>query len=400
MDLEEVLACLENPEKREEFILRLKNAGENSTPFWHVQKAMKELKMNKAPRGIDQKTILQHTLRFMDPDECFQSLRLVSESWKDAVETIKFNYEVPVIIFHAIDKIIKNGLPISPYFEKYLQCFKKLHVVMPLLASENGHHMISLVLNNMKKLNYIYLNSHCENLPETVDPFIFQILKNSHETLQFARISRFCVPDISFLKLKTLEIDIGIDICVPEFKTCFPRILKNMKRLQTVMIRLLGPTYCDVCEYIAQNYGKHCISADASHDDIEMLNIVPVKILINVFDLEENLQNFKYVSGLQYLHVSINFPEEPMTCGWDKYQELFDPCLNLKAIEFTWIDEHFSKTNFSQISETNQNIWKERILYFKARGICIVNEGEIDENKDLQTKLAKETGVTWKFNFS
>jgi len=397
MNFEEVVACLKNTEKREEFILRLQNAGENSKPFLHVQSAMVELKMNKAPRGIDEKTILQHTLKFTDPDECFQSFRLVCKSWKDAVETIKFNRTVPSKIFINIDKIIKNGLPILPYFEKYLQCFKKLWAPMEILASENGHLITSLILNNMGKLNSIWFEATNLTLPETVNPFMLQMLKNSHETLQTTRISRFCIPDISFPKLKILEIVIGKDICLPEFKTYFPLVLKNMERLQTVTLRLSGSDYVGVCKYIIKNYGKHCISATASSYNI--LHIVPAKIVTGVLELEEDLQNAKYVSGLQYLHVIIDSIGEPMGYGWDKYQEILDQCLNLKAVEFTWFDENSSKTTLSQISEPYQNIWQERMSYFKARGIRIVDDGEIDENEHLQTKLAKQAGVTWKFHF-
>jgi hypothetical protein len=249
LEFEEVVACLESTEKREEFILRLKNAGVNSTPSLNLQSAMTELKMNKAPRGIDEKTILQHTLKFTDPDECFQSFRLVCKSWKYAVETIKFNEELPLTIFDDIDEIIdKNGLPISPYFEKYLQCFRKLEVPMKLFSSKNGRHILSLVLKNMKKLNHINFDSDCESLPETVDPFMLQILENSHETLQCTSISRFCIPDISFPKLKTLTIEIGQDIRLPEFKTYFPLVLKNMERLETVKLCSLQPAYHNICE--------------------------------------------------------------------------------------------------------------------------------------------------------
>ena len=66
---------------------------------------MVELKMNKALRGIDEKTTLQHTFKFTDPDECFQSFRLVCKSWRDAVETIKFNRTVPLKTFRNIGKI-------------------------------------------------------------------------------------------------------------------------------------------------------------------------------------------------------------------------------------------------------------------------------------------------------
>jgi len=46
---------------------RLKKAGPNSIPHLQIENAMTELKMDKAPRGIDQKTIIQHTLRFSIP---------------------------------------------------------------------------------------------------------------------------------------------------------------------------------------------------------------------------------------------------------------------------------------------------------------------------------------------
>jgi len=52
-----------------------------------------------------------------------------------------------------------------------------------------------------------------------------------------------------------------------------------------------------------------------------------------------------------------------------------------------------------QISEANQKLWQKRISYFKARGICIVDDDEILGNKNLQMKLAKEAGFTWKFHF-
>merc|ERR1712034_53557 len=171
----------------------------------------------------------------------------------------------------------------------------------------------------------------------------------------------------------------------------------GMERLETVKLSLVKPGCNDVCEYIVKHYSKHFISRSA--DTYEMLNIVPVKILTDVVDLRENLQNFTYVSGLQYLHVEILDAEEPMSFGWDKYQESFDQCLNLKAIELTWMDEDAYNITLWQISEVNQKIWQERISYFKARGIRIVDDGEILGNENLQMKLAKEAGVTWKFHF-
>jgi len=233
------------------------------------------------------------------------------------------------------------------------------------------------------------------------------MLENSHETLQIASISRFYIPDISFPKLKLLEIEIGKDICLPEFKTYFPLILKNMERLETVNLSLRNPGKripgCnDVCEYIVKHYSKHCISASTNHELYEVLNIVPVKILSEVCDLRTHLQNFTYVSGLQYLHVLVDVEETSQE--WDENLERFDHYLNLKAVEITWMsweaEDTSVQTSLSQISEANQNILQERMSYFKARGIRIVDDGEICGNENLQMKLAKEAGVTWKFHFN
>merc|ERR1711925_15452 len=165
-------------------------------------------------------------------------------------------------------------------------------------------------------------------------------------------------------------------------------------------LSLFEPHFRDTCEYIAEHYDKHCISATLFDPELKILNIVPVKIVSHVDDLEQNLQHCKYISGVQYIHVCIEQPEESMRNGWDKYQDIFDQCLNLKAIELTWMGRYrATAAALSQVSAANQTIWNERISYFKARGIRIVDGGEIYNNENLQTKLAKEAGVTWKFCF-
>merc|ERR1711964_694489 len=103
---------------------------------------------------------------------------------------------------------------------------------------------------------------------------------------------------------------------------------------------------------------------------------------------------------LQYMHIRIARPEEPMYYYWDKYQEIFDQCPNLKAIEF----EGNKSTNFitdvlPNLSENNQQIWNERLSYFQARNIRFTNLGEIRNNENLRKELEKEAGVTWSFHF-
>jgi len=74
----------------------------------------------------------------------------------------------------------------------------------------------------------------------------------------------------------------------------------------------------------------------------------------------------------------------------------------LKAIEIIKSggeDKNFISEILPSWSETHQRIWKERMSYFKQRGICVTNKREICRNKVLQKQLAKKAGVTWRFDF-
>ena len=104
---------------------------------------------------------------------------------------------------------------------------------------------------------------------------------------------------------------------------------------------------------------------------------------------------------MEYVHVFIYHPNSPMRHDWNKYQEIFDQCINLKAIEFDKMEStaEFVTETLPKLSEANQEIWKERISYFQARGIRITYKNEIRGNENLKMKLAKEAGITWKFSF-
>jgi len=268
---------------------------------------------------------------------------------------------------------------------------------------EHKNKIFPLVLNNMKKLNEIIFSTDGEDLVEQFDSFAFQMLQNSNETLQTLRIPKFSIPDISFHKLTNLRLRIAENsIALHEFQKCFPKALKNMENLKTVELDLWEPSCLPVCQHICENYGKHCISAANVQLD-EILNIMPVKIVEQIglyLPMESVLANKKYTSHLKYAHVYIFYPEIPMQWGWDRYQETFDQCVNLKAIEFGDIhDANFVAEILPKLSEVNQEIWKERISYFQARGIHIANRNEIRGNENLRIKIAKEAGVTWKFHF-
>merc|ERR1712034_82053 len=109
--------------------------------------------------------------------------------------------------------------------------------------------------------------------------------------------------------------------------------------------------------------------------------------------------NQKYISAVEYLHVKIDFPEDPMTYNWDRYQGYFDQCRNLKEIELRCQRKNFITEILPNISQKNQKIWKELISYFQAHRIRLANYGDISKNETLRNKLAKEAGVSWRFHF-
>merc|ERR1711964_125299 len=105
--------------------------------------------------------------------------------------------------------------------------------------------------------------------------------------------------------------------------------------------------------------------------------------------------NGKYLWNLKYIHINISsFFDE-----WDGYQDIFDQCTNLKAIELC-VGATILSDILPHMSGINQQIWKERISYFEARGIRLANYKEIQDNENLKRKVAKEAGVPWIFHFN
>jgi hypothetical protein len=369
---------------------------------------MTELKMTQAPRGIDEKTMLQHTFRFCEAKECFQSFRLVSKSWKDAVETIRFNGFAEYSFFHSLCQKLSNTQGQVPsYYEKYLKAFRKAEIDMHGLG-EHKSIIFSLILNSMKKLNEIRFYGTNNKDPAQMS-FMSKIIETSQQTLQILTFpTLILVSKMSFPKLKIVTFRIRKERnSLNDFQTHFPNALQNMENLETVELELHGTLYDssgnDVCEYIAQNYAKHCISMNGrARVAPDELNYVGVKIFTFVKNLE-TLENKRHVRELQYLHVVCPTTlaaasETPMSYSWDRYREIFDECTNLKEIELICRDNDETIIDILPTLTTNdQQIWQERISYFNARQISLVEKGAIAKNEALKLKLAKEAGISWKF---
>jgi hypothetical protein len=366
-------------------------------------------KTNFAARGIDQINILQHIFKFVTPDDCFYSCRIVCKSWKHAVELIRFNSTIPIEKFRLMLLVfqhrIDRGSIIPLFFEKYFRCFKKVIVPMDVLKTHNSQPLASLIVNNLVQLNHLFFEADGQTMPDFVDQFVHEIVKNSQSTLQFLGISK-CL-DISkffFSKLETLHIDVGLNISCEEFEDFFLQCVETMKQLQLVELTMFHNLTNKFGEHISTNYAKHCIKASAGwpFDKYnETLDTIPVQILTNISNLNTNLKDKKYKRQLEYIHLEINVADISSN-GWEIYQEIFDNYVNLKAIEIHWKPgEIYYENRYNDGDEVltmYSNIWKERLEYFKNRGILNLRGGILN-NKKLEKQLAKKNDVLWKMNF-
>jgi len=200
-------------------------------------------------------------------------------------------------------------------------------------------------------------------------------------------------------------MDFGLpeSIDLEKFQNNFPIVLKNMENLNFFALRFrYKSSYPKFWEYIAQNYANHCVSACTKNEIVykTILDFVPIKCFVDVKDLI-CLENKKYISNLQYLHIIIVRKENPMDLNWDRYRDIFDQCINLKEIEISELsDKNFVTEILPTLSNTNQKIWKERLSYFQARGILMTNECKFSKDlKKFEKKVAKEAGLKWRFRF-
>ena len=336
------MRCLEITVKRKELISRLKRTSKNSIAFQNIKNGLIELKMNQPPHGIHQKHILQNTFQFIKPQECFHKLRLVSASWKNAVETMKFN------TYFDRKKIISiSRFCDEEYYSKYFKMFKKLNLCINDEILKNWKQIKRTILNNMKNLNEIRINIRAKK-PKKYITFVKKILQNSHLTLDIFEFSHllFFHGNLNYSNITKLVLDIQNHAPVPvaqlhrqlifeinnptyirpcnclnkKFISHFANIIKKIDYLQLVQLELcMEKEDVHFFQYIADNYQKNCIYGNFI--DLDVLNIIPIKILVGVDELKD-LENKQYTSELEYLHIDF-IGWAPMMGGWDRYQEIF-----------------------------------------------------------------------------
>ena len=428
-EFEEVLTCLEDNNKLQEFILKLKIKGKNSEPFLYLQKSMVLLKMNENKRIFLPKNIIQKTLALCDPMDCFQKYRFVCKSWQNAVETLKLNRSFDSNLLNEIirksqtcnlpnfscvfDRIRYQtalGTRTAPtFYKKILKIFRKFSVDFGSTHLRHWGMLGTAIVESMKNLNEINILDSCSYIEEmenvvNIDQlklFVRQLLQNSNMTVKKLKLFSPLVPNVLCPNVTRLKLQIhGEEIFINQF----PQILQNMESLEIVELNPLIPdvnvTFPKLFEFIHKNYAKHCIYASNSYtlqylNDI--LNFLPIKIMDSFWDLT-CLENKKYNYQVKFFMTRILPSAMPMDWGWGRWKEIFDQCSNLKAISFfNW--ENKNEGLLDATPECDREIWKERIAYFQSRGIQILCQDDFYQNEKLQRELAKEFGLKWSFMF-
>jgi hypothetical protein len=142
---------------------------------------------------------------------------------------------------------------------------------------------------------------------------------------------------------------------------------------------------------------NHCISSSGVH--CEFLNYFGTKI-VNSWNLS-SLANKKYCNQIEYANIGVlsNYPND---LGWGRYRDILDQCINLKEIALSCRRRNFMADFIVDILPSLPNamkkIWEERISYFDARNIRVVNRDAILDNKDFHTQLAKDARIRWRFH--
>jgi hypothetical protein len=144
-------------------------------------------------------------------------------------------------------------------------------------------------------------------------------------------------------------------------------ILKNSEELYHIDFYNINKS-SEMVKYIEETYPENCVSSGS----VRTCKLLPVKAS-QVRPLSD-LEDFRYLSKIEYLAVAIKNLNLPFSGGWQDYQTLFALCPKLKVVclqtlnKGKWVDVD---AVLHKIPEKNQNIWKQRISYLNSRGIKV-----------------------------
>jgi len=180
--MDEIVSILQNPEKIEQLISKLKTIGKDFPKFQKFKRSIDSFHLNKPPRGVHQTNILQHVFKYSDSRECFDSFRLVCKTWQNAVETIRLDISPPFKIFQELCLHEING-QFPPFYSKYLQRFRKLKLDLLFghFDMTKWNSISNLLLKNMQNLSEFSIR--IQQIPPKFVIFLFHLFQNSKSTL-------------------------------------------------------------------------------------------------------------------------------------------------------------------------------------------------------------------------
>jgi len=366
--MDEIVSILENPEKIKQLILKLKTLGDDSLQFQTFKQSIDSFHLNKPPRGVHEKNILQHAFKYSDSRECFDNFRLVCKSWKNSVETIRLDRWVPVEFIGELCRHTKNnGFP--QFYSKYIKIFKHFRFYWDedLEYMEKWEPISNLLFRNLKNLGNICID--VELKPPNFTQFLFKLFENSQSTLEmfyicWATEDVLTLPTIDLPNLRCFELYLPsrgkMDI------NTFDYLIKHVASLCKYLkiFELFLQSKPALLDYIIKNYPNHFVCGPL----IQTLDHIPLKF--SYLNLED-LAAYRYAPHIEYLVLITENFSVPNEGGWSHYKEILSFFPNLKGITFHGSDYDLDSA-LEHLSLTNQNIWKERILYFKSKNIKIL----------------------------
>jgi len=380
--MEEIISILQNPEKMEQLILK---------------SFIDSFRLKPPPRGVHQTNILQHVFKYSNSRECFDSFRLVCKSWQYAVETIRLNtYPDPCTIFRELCLHERNG-NFHPFYTKYFKIFRNLVLDLDEFDISDmlkWNSISNLLVDNMTNLRNICICFPISNsIPPEFVSFLFNLFKNSKSTLKDlvieCRDGMVTLPTISLPNLTHLSIFM-LDNKVQNFddfmKTFVDVMCPNLKIVLVYDIHQEP----QILKYITKNYPNHFIYGP----EISTLEHIPLKIShLNL----EHLAAYRYAPHIEYLVLHVKNLHVPSEGSWDDYRETLSFFPNLKGIIFAYNETYTTLvSSLSSLPSASQNIWQERIDYFKSQNIKILDESEYLE---IISKLRQSLSPSWSFSF-
>lgn len=363
---------------------------ENSPQFKIFKKSLDSFNLFKTPKEVHQTNILQSVIQFCDPLECFQSFRVVCKTWKNAVETIRFDSTKHILNFSQDIFPHERDSEFPLFFTKYAKAFKTLRLAFHEIDITKWDCTKAFILNNFSKLKKILIIT-LMSVPPNFDAFLFTLCQNSQQTLHkihyFARVQTFptfpsiVCPNVSTFVLGLFETE-NFDAINMLPSTVFP----NLK-----LFVVIGPTP-NLLRYLEETFSKHFVYSS----DIFTLERIPLKFChLNL----EQLTHRRYASSIECLDLHIPNLEIPSEGDWTNYNNILCYFPNLKRITFYY---DFEYTNLDSLLEPlsldNQTIWTERISYFQETlNIAVISKTEVAKMiKELESKSCQ----SWYFGFN